>query len=274
MNSRLDSLVWKFREARVTNIIIVVTSIFFLFQNIPGLGEVLTSTLALKPESVMGFEVWRLLTYGLVHGSIFHLLFNMVALYMLGIPLEYSMGKRNYLIFYIVATLFAGIFSLLALLYSYPVTIIGASGAITAIFILFALNNRDATVLLFFIIPMPIYIAAIILVVVSIYGSIFSFGGVSHITHLGGIVIGSLYWYKIEEIQFLIDDIKEKLDRKEKKSGRVYDFDSNYQSKLSEDEKVELELDIVLKKISKYGMNSLSPKDKKILERASGKRLH
>src|SRR6056297_2494197 len=60
-----------------------------------------------------GFGPWQLLTYGLLHGGIGHLFFNMFALYMFGLPIEQAWGSRRFVIYYAVCVVGAGIVQLL-----------------------------------------------------------------------------------------------------------------------------------------------------------------
>ncbi|MEX0914914.1 MAG: rhomboid family intramembrane serine protease, partial [Wenzhouxiangellaceae bacterium] len=56
-----------------------------------------------------GFGPWQLVTYGLLHGGIGHLFFNMFALYMFGLPIEQAWGSRRFIIYYVVCVIGAGV---------------------------------------------------------------------------------------------------------------------------------------------------------------------
>ena len=61
----------------------------------------------------VGFGPWQLLTYGFLHGNWSHILFDMLALFMFGAPLEYTWGPRRYLTYYLTAVAGAGLCQLL-----------------------------------------------------------------------------------------------------------------------------------------------------------------
>src|ERR1700733_13287686 len=98
----------------------------------------LTLTLGLIPAEVLGdLQIWRLVSYMFLHTGIFHILFNMLALWMIGSELERKWGTRYFLKFYFVTGVGAGIltvlFSLLPFGFSNSVYLsqtLGASGAI------------------------------------------------------------------------------------------------------------------------------------------------
>src|SRR5215203_5625141 len=79
----------------------------------------------------VSFEVWQLLTYGFLHGSFVHLLFNMFALYMFGGALEQAVGPRRFTAYYLVSVLAAAVTQLVVMALAreiYPT--VGASGGV------------------------------------------------------------------------------------------------------------------------------------------------
>src|ERR1017187_7633473 len=67
----------------------------------PGLQRHVSVLLALSPEmAVRNFLVWQVFTYMFVHFQVLHLLFNMLALWMFGMPIEQAWGVRRFLKFY------------------------------------------------------------------------------------------------------------------------------------------------------------------------------
>jgi membrane associated rhomboid family serine protease len=159
-----------------------------------ALGGGLSGWLALWPLSGP-FMPWQLLTYAFVHGSVAHLLFNMLGVYMFGADLERVWGGRRYLTYYVACALFAAAAQLVvsALAGSYAPTV-GASGAVFGLLIAFAwLFPRRMIMPLFPPIPMraPVFVA--------LYGVLELFlgvtgtqAGVAHFAHLGGLAGGFL----------------------------------------------------------------------------------
>ena len=122
----------------------VTVAVFVLQVVAEWAGVNLTWTLSLRPSRVVeGFQLWRPLTYMFLHdtGNLFHLLFNMLALWMFGTELERIWGTRYFLRYYFVTGIGAGVlttlFSLLPVGFAshvYLTSIVGASGAIFGLF--------------------------------------------------------------------------------------------------------------------------------------------
>ena len=69
----------------------------------------LMQVLALHPYHLRHFEVWRLVTHMFVHGSFFHIFFNMWGLYLFGTPVEQRLGPRRFLGLYFISGLVGGV---------------------------------------------------------------------------------------------------------------------------------------------------------------------
>lgn len=120
----------------VTYGIIGVTFFVFIVGLIPGLGSVVTSTLAmypplLYPEFSGTFEPWRLFTVLLVHSGFWHVGLNMLALWMLGRSLEPMLGRGRFLALYLLSGLGG---SVAVVLFGFSSAVVGASGAIFGLF--------------------------------------------------------------------------------------------------------------------------------------------
>ena len=108
----------------------------------------ITWNLGLQPAAVVGsLRVWQLATYMFLHSGVFHIVFNMLALWMFGAELERRWGTRYFLKFYFVTGIGAGIltvlFSMLPFGFAsqlYRSNIIGASGAVYGLLLAYALN--------------------------------------------------------------------------------------------------------------------------------------
>jgi membrane associated rhomboid family serine protease len=143
----------------------------------------------------VGFQPWQLVTYAFLHGGIWHLAFNMFALYMFGGPIEQVFGQRRYLIYYFVCVVSAAITQLLvSMMMGGGGPTIGASGGVFGLLLAYAIyfpHNR--IMLLFPPIPMP---ARVFVVVYALLELVFGVTGaennVAHFAHLGGLVGGFL----------------------------------------------------------------------------------
>jgi len=186
----------KFRYTynNVTLYLIFINAAFFILAFInPRINNYLAM---IPPLITQRHWYWQLFTYMFVHGSFGHLFFNMLGLYMFGMPVERRLGSREFLLFYLLVGTLSGIFSFIAyLLAGQAFILVGASGAIYGLLLAFAVLYPRARVLLFGIIP----IRAPVLVVGYTFLEIFnqvsgSRQGVAHLTHLAGFAFAYLYF--------------------------------------------------------------------------------
>ena len=173
--------------------------LIFFAQN---LQPALTGMLGLEPSSVVRhLWVWQLGTYMFLHGGVFHILFNMLALWMFGAELERIWGTRYFLKFYFVTGIGAGmltvLFSLLPFSASqqlYGSNVIGASGAIYGLLLAYALYFPDRPIYMYLVFPIPAKIFVMIMGVIAFYASFSGAGGgIANATHLGGLLVAYLY---------------------------------------------------------------------------------
>ncbi len=244
--------------------ILIVTLVAFVLQLLPLWGGVITRWGALRPfEALFRGQIWRFGSYALLHSQtdLFHIIFNMLGLWWFGAELEERWGSGRFLRFYIFTALFSGVFSLLFLLQGTNPQIVGASGAILALLTVYAIYYPDRQVLLFFVLPVKVRYVVIGYAVFSLLWSLQGAGNIAHITHLGGILAGGFYYLKGEVLEALFGKLKMLFQKRE--SATLYEFSTH--QKRDED----MAVDDILKKISKLGMNSLTSKERKILEKAS-----
>ena len=160
----------------------------------------LVDLLALSPELVLTkFFIWQPFTYLFLHGDVFHLLFNMLVLWMFGVQLERLWGTRFFLRYFFVAGVGAAFITLIVSLLpfsfssaTYFLPTIGASGAVYGLLLAFALNFPEAPILLFLLFPVPAKYFVMILGAIA-FVSAPRGGGVAHVTHLGGLLAGYLF---------------------------------------------------------------------------------
>ena len=144
---------------------------------------------------------WQPVTYMFLHGGLFHLLFNMLALWMFGVDLERRWGTRFFARFYVVSGVGAAattlLLSLLPFGFSqemYASVTVGASGAIYGLLVAFAMMYPDRPIYLYMLFPIPARVFVLIIGAVSFLSSVSEArGGVAHAAHLGGLVAGYLY---------------------------------------------------------------------------------
>jgi len=174
-------------------------------------------------------HIWQLFTYLFLHSprDPFHILFNMLMLWMLGGELERYWGSRRYLVYYLVCGVGAGVFvTILGLARSAPgspfdpasIPTIGASGAIYGLLLAYGLIFADRIMLFMMIFPMRARTLTWILFGLAFLSN-FSQArdGVSHVAHLGGMVVGYLYLKRAWHVGEFARELRWKLKRRKLK---------------------------------------------------------
>ena len=260
---------WSSRSV-VVNLIIANVVIFFLQQLLKdGNRSMLEEWFALTGDFFhRPWEVWRLVTYGFLHGGIGHIFFNMYALWLFGMDIESRYGKAEFLRFYLVALVVAGLVWLVveaALSGVAPnVLLIGASGAITAVMILFVLHFPERTIMFWGVVPMKVWVLGALYVGLDVLGAMNRTGHtpVAHVAHLGGAAFGFLYVrQRLNLGRFVPSDALKALARRRPKL-KIHDPDTNKRE-------LNKQVDAILEKISREGEASLTRQERKTLEEAS-----
>jgi membrane associated rhomboid family serine protease len=189
----------------VTQALLVANVAIFVLQMLTG--NLLIGPFALWPfgspqfRGAPEFEVWQVLTYGFLHGSLTHLFFNMFALWMFGGEIERLLGPRRYLIYYLVCIVGAAVAQLVVLgsMNRPPVPTVGASGGVFGLLLAFGMAFPHRKLMLLFPpIPMPAWLFVTLYGALELYLGVTGSGqGVAHFAHLGGMAAGYLllrYW--------------------------------------------------------------------------------
>jgi membrane associated rhomboid family serine protease len=147
------------------------------------------------------FELWRFVSYMFLHDprSMFHIFFNMFALWMFGPRIEEIWGRRIFLIYYFVCgiggALLYGAFSILGM--DARTEMIGASGAVYGLLLAFGVTYPNQIILLFFIIPLRAKYAVLVFGGIELMSAMASAsrggGQIAHLAHLGGMAFGWLF---------------------------------------------------------------------------------
>ncbi|MEE3410182.1 MAG: rhomboid family intramembrane serine protease [Treponema sp.] len=139
---------------------------------------------------------WQLLTYMFMHGSWSHLLGNMIGLLFFGLYIERQLGSKEFLLFYLLCGILCGAASLAIYLAAgfYGVLLVGASGAVYAVLLLFAVIFPRSTVFIMGIVPAPAPILVAIYAGIAVFEQVFGMNqGVAHMTHLSGFAAAWIY---------------------------------------------------------------------------------
>ncbi|RKY83992.1 rhomboid family intramembrane serine protease [candidate division KSB1 bacterium] len=206
------------------------------------------------------FWIWQLFTYMFLHGGFFHLFWNMFGLWMFGCEIERYWGSKEFLKYYIITGMGAGIFNFIFTPTSY-IPIIGASGAIFGILTAFGLLFPDRLIFLYFLFPIKAKYFVLFFGAITFFSAFSHTGdGIAHFAHLGGMVVGYLYLksdWRLYRIKKYFEN------RKKKKNLKVY------WNKKRKEEEFKGRVDAILDKINEVGYDNLTDEEKKILRRAS-----
>ena len=240
--------------------LIFANGIIFLMQFLnQSLNGFILNLFALQPYQVIfEFKIWQVVSYMFLHGDLMHILFNMFFLWMFGSEIEMEWGTRQFLKYYFICGIGAG---LLMIITSPGAFTIGASGAVYGIMVAYAIRNPDRPIYLYFLFPIKVKYFIGFMAIVSFLSTMnASSDGIAHAAHLGGMVIGFIYlkyWHKI----YSLKNIFQQPGRKQKLNRTQVD-----------DEKVDYyrrKIDELLDKINRVGYLKLSDDEKELLEEGS-----
>ena len=252
--------------------LVIANIICFVVQQLIGI--------ALNSELIFGFMpalvvlrgfVWQPVTYMFLHGDVVHLLWNMFLLWMFGCDVERRWGTRRFIRFYLLGGVAGALMTLLAAFLSAQIAqslTIGASGAVLAVLVAYAMlfpDNR-VTLLLFFVLPITMKARnmAIGLMVITVLWILSSRGGqgpnIAHLAHLGGLAFGYLYVKYGDSFEMRL---RQRRAARSQKTLWARSEQREEQEKFMREE-----VDPILDKISRDGVESLTRRERAILRRA------
>lgn len=207
--------------------LIILNALFFLAEMVlpAGAGDWMIRHLGLFYWGSGNFQPLQLVTHMFMHASLTHLFFNMFALWMFGRTLEYELGSKRFLLYYMVTGVGAGLLQLgvtwievssladgvasgtVSPSRIHAVTI-GASGAVFGVLLAFGMMHPNSMIMLL-IPPIPIKAKYFVIgygLLDELYlGMSGSQSGVAHFAHVGGMLWGWLllrYWKKTGKIYY------------------------------------------------------------------------
>ncbi len=212
-----------------------------------------TTLFWLYPQHAIGkVWLWQFATYMFLHSVTdpWHIIINMLALWMFGSEVERAMGTKKFLTMYFTACIFACI---ICCLFTPNSPILGASCAIFAIVIAFAMFFPNTTVI-FYIFPIKAKYLVMIFAGVTVFNCLVPTGGnVAHFAHLGGLLYGFLFVrYEPRLSNFLV-------------SWQVQQQEKEY----TKEEEIRKRVDVLLDKVNREGMRGLTRKERNFLKNAS-----
>jgi membrane associated rhomboid family serine protease len=280
-------LTYKYKTADMVMKLIIINSVLFLvfrllgfFMQVPVRD--ITQWLTL-PENISEFitQPWAFVTYSFIHFGFFHVLFNMIWLYMFGrLILNLFSGKRL-LTIYLLGAIAGGMFFVLS--YNvFPVFenqrgfLLGASGAVTALMAFIATHSPN-TQLRIFMFNIKLWQIAVFLIVADLVRISTSDNAGGLLAHLGGAVFGYVYAIQLAKgkdigkwfenfLDWFADLFKSRKQKPFKKVHRTAKKSSGV--KESDKSEHQRKVDAILDKIGKSGYDSLSKAEKDYLFKA------
>ena len=183
---------FRYSFCNATLILIAVNvAVFLLTRLLPRLEALLSMNVVM----VAGYHCfWQPVTYMFTHANFQHLFFNMLGLFFFGLPVEKTVGSKEFLLLYFFCGIMDGLISLAFyyLVGGYGVFLLGASGAVYSLLLAYAVIFPRSRIFVFGLIPLPAP------VMVALYAAIeflsqFSADGTAHFTHLTGFALAWLY---------------------------------------------------------------------------------
>lgn len=190
----------------IANVIFFLIAIILGYRTLVPCSETFCRYIAIQPVTILaGQKLWTLLTHMFMHAGTTHLFMNMISLMFIGSFVEKLLGKKRFIWLYFIGGLVSAIFFVTLAgffgttidgekLFGNPLTFaVGASGAIFALGGLLAILIPKMKVLVFFIIPMQMWLAMTSFL--AVFWVLSYFGGIpiGNSAHLGGLITGLVY---------------------------------------------------------------------------------
>jgi membrane associated rhomboid family serine protease len=274
----------------LTLTLIVTLIVLFVLQACLELyaGFPLDHWFALSLDGFKNKRFWQLLTFQFMHSTPWpwHVLFNCLALFFLGRAMEETLGKKDFLKLYFASGFCGGALSLLTtwLLPHHPdFPVLGASAGIMGLLAAYAMlfPMRDITIFIMFIpVNIRVYYLFWLVLGISAFGAIVPFDDTAHAAHLGGLLMGVAFirWGRNPTRNWIEWNPFQRKLRRERmiKAATVRAPHSKfrrrpqieYSQDLPSEEFISKEVDPILDKISAHGIQSLTPRERDILQAA------
>ncbi len=282
----------------ITVILMIVLVVVFALQCINDvyLRSFVETWLILTPACLRHGYVWQLITFQFLHGGLWHLICNLLGLWFFGRFVESVLGRQRVLVAYLGCGVVGGILQGILMVlfpFHFPAGVYGASAGVSGIFAIFVGLLPDSEIRWNFILPIPANILLWITGGISLFFTIVPStrgGDIAHAAHLGGLLAGvawvKLGWHRdyvrlpweslfqrwFQWRPFAARDRKRELVKVA--SVRVPQWSDSSPERpadLPSEEFISREVDPILDKISAHGIQSLTERERKILEAARKK---
>lgn len=231
--------------------IVIVSGLMLIVEQFAGLTII--PLLGLVPSQVVErLWLWQPLTYLFLHLGFLHWLFNMLAVWYIGSDLERRWGTAEFLrYFFLTGTAAAGFVLLLFPHMDKP--IVGCSGAVFGLLVAFAMLYPNATMYVYWLFPLKIWHACAIFALIELFGTD---SWATRVAHLSGMAIGFVYLRFSGVLSIRLKSwFPKRITRR-----RPIEF-----HEISDD--LVVQVDRILDKVLKQGVESLTPDEKEIMDR-------
>ena len=206
--------------------------------------------------------IWQPITYMFMHGGVWHVAINMFVLWMFGSELETIWGRNEFLKYYFVTGVGAGIIWLFFNIGGSSAILIGASGAVYGILMAYAMIFPNRTVYVYFLFPVKVKWFVLFIGAIAFFSSIGTSSNISHLTHLSGMLIGYLYLHFSGQWRNISFNFRKK----------IIELKTTQKKKVNEqDMKLQQEVDMLMDKANICGWESLSDEEQVKLQSSSWK---
>lgn len=195
-----------FQTPPVVKNLIIINVLAYMATMLQPVGDQIYRLFALSvgaPEFLgMEFHSYQFITYMFLHANFEHIFFNMFGLWMFGRTLEYELGSKRFLIYYMACGIGAALIQVATawLAGELPIQLVGASGAVMGLLLAFGVMHPNAVIMLL-IPPIPLKAKWFVIIygVIELFLGRTGYGGnVAHFAHVGGMLWGYLLlqWWK------------------------------------------------------------------------------
>tara|TARA_Y100001936_G_scaffold229765_1_gene252228 strand:- start:248 stop:1093 length:846 start_codon:yes stop_codon:yes gene_type:complete len=249
-------------------ILVSINFSIYVLQSISGKEDVFFRLFGLVPSTfISDLMLWQPFTYMFLHAPFYssvgisHILLNMLGLWVFGRELEQAWGKTHFLKYYFITGVGSGLITYLFQMGS-DNPVIGASGAVYGVLLAYGVSYPNRMLYIWGIIPVKSMWLVIIMGSIAFFGVLGNADGISHVTHISGMVIGYFLLkkrWRWKDVLFAIrkKTIEFQVQRHEEKDIKV--------------NMLQKDIDMILEKIQKLGFNELSDEEKSKLYEASKK---
>ena len=249
-------------------ILISINLIVYVFQSLAGKEEIFFRLFGLVPNAFISeLMLWQPFTYMFFHAPFYssigisHILLNMLGLWVFGRELEQTWGKEKFLRYYFLTGIGSGLITFLFQMDSSN-PVIGASGAVYGILLAYGLSYPNRMLYIWGLIPVRSMWLVVIMGLIAFFGLLGKADGISHITHISGMLIG----YILLKNKLNISDVLFSLRKKTIEFQIQRKEDKEFKRKI-----INRDIDIILEKIKDVGFNGLSDEEQSKLYEASRK---